>query len=655
MKKTKFFYGALALLAGAAMTACSSDEPITSDLPDVIQNDETRYLHVAICAPGSNGSRDFQDGSVAESAVSSLIFVFYDGAGVPTATMKSYNSTEIADGWTEDYNNDNVTRFWTSVIPVEMTQGQNKPAYVMCFVNPVDQTGLSTMTLNELAVQKRTTIINGEGNFAMSNSVYYGNNPISGQENVRMMATPILNAQLFKTQGEAQTAADASDPRIVNIYVERYAAKIGLTLAPTAIQPYAVKIAGTNANANLVFTPEYWRPNAIDQSTFVAKAFSTGESGKDWTPTDVATYTQMEEAFKNTGMALTLPTKWNDPANYRSYWSCSPAYFANRFPRCSDDITDNADWQTTFPYELKYYTYNEVSNQTGVEAAIAWNTTDGFTVTAGDQTTAASGYFYAREATSAIDAIRSADNNNRAVIASAVIVGNYRLANAEDAPTFYLYGTSEGKPVYYTDANIETALIANNGVLFTDQNGTTPATDADLFVVQHPAKSVRTYNGATDPVPGRLVTLQLAAVPEQAVYFYNGTGYVAVDATNIDHANWLLWKSVSTAQKFWNGHAFFSIPIRHLGFNINVTGEALFEGTNANTNSYNWANMRRGDFGVVRNHVYTLNVNKIEGLGTGLENLNQPIVPPMDPDNYYIAARLNILSWRVVPAQGVDL
>ena len=69
----------------------------------------------------------------------------------------------------------------------------------------------------------------------------------------------------------------------------------------------------------------------------------------------------------------------------------------------------------------------------------------------------------------------------------------------------------------------------------------------------------------------------------------------------------------------------------------------------------NSSGSRRGDFGVVRNHVYTLKVNKITGLGVGLNSPDQPIVPPMDPDNYYIAARLNILAWRVVPEQGVDL
>ena len=71
--------------------------------------------------------------------------------------------------------------------------------------------------------------------------------------------------------------------------------------------------------------------------------------------------------------------------------------------------------------------------------------------------------------------------------------------------------------------------------------------------------------------------------------------------------------------------------------------------------SINWPALRRGDLGVVRNHVYNIEITGVTGLGIGLENPDQPMVPPMDPDNYYIAARLNVLAWRVVPTQQVTL
>lgn len=53
--------------------------------------------------------------------------------------------------------------------------------------------------------------------------------------------------------------------------------------------------------------------------------------------------------------------------------------------------------------------------------------------------------------------------------------------------------------------------------------------------------------------------------------------------------------------------------------------------------------------GVVRNHIYAINVTKIAGLGTPVYDPDQTIYPEKpDPNDHYIAARINILSWRLV-------
>lgn len=56
-----------------------------------------------------------------------------------------------------------------------------------------------------------------------------------------------------------------------------------------------------------------------------------------------------------------------------------------------------------------------------------------------------------------------------------------------------------------------------------------------------------------------------------------------------------------------------------------------------------------GNKGVVRNHIYDVNVTAIAGLGTPVYDPTQVIYPEIpDPNSHYIAARINILSWRVV-------
>ena len=62
-----------------------------------------------------------------------------------------------------------------------------------------------------------------------------------------------------------------------------------------------------------------------------------------------------------------------------------------------------------------------------------------------------------------------------------------------------------------------------------------------------------------------------------------------------------------------------------------------------------------GYYGVVRNHSYRITINTISGFGTPVYDPKEIIVPVIPKDTEtYLAARINVLSWRVVPS-GVDL
>lgn len=667
MKKGLLLSGAIGLLA-LGLASCSSDEPAPFE-NEKVTADETRYLSVSLCSPTNYMSRaDFENGAEAESAINQMVFVFYDGSGAPTATMHTVQGTTATSGWTTNTTGNNVNKFWTSVIPVEMTQGQNKPVYVMCYINPVDMAGLNTMTLDEIDALERTAVKSKVGEneyFAMSNSVYYGNNPITGQSNVRVMATPITEGQLFSTREAAQAAlsedaTEAQKKLALDIYVERYAAKIGLTMDPDAIKTYAVKVAGATPDATLgegsiTFTPAYWRPNAVDLTTYVTKGFNTTVNGASID--QPATYSDMNTAFANTGMSGVNQNGqglegWNDATNHRSYWACSPSYYTNSYPSVSDDITDVCPTSQgeTYPFDVQYFSYKQLTeNYEG--APIAWDTDNGFVTT-----TAGAGYFYSRETTASITTLTGTGYNNKAVPAAVNIIGNYKLTGTTGAnQTFYFYGKSEGMDVYYTDDNIEQAMIANQHVIFTDDKGTTYATDVNKYIIEHPSKAVR----GDQKVAGRLVTLQINPENMTGLYYWNGTQFDAITTSNITEANKLLWASASTAQKFYQGLAFFAVPIRHLGWDKNVPDDKPLtipgSGDNGRGLSINWPNLRRGDLGVVRNHVYNIEVTEVTGLGIGLASDTQPMVPPMDPDNYYVAARLNVLAWRVVPTTTVTL
>lgn len=99
--------------------------------------------------------------------------------------------------------------------------------------------------------------------------------------------------------------------------------------------------------------------------------------------------------------------------------------------------------------------------------------------------------------------------------------------------------------------------------------------------------------------------------------------YVMVDA---DDVNAELAKNPAQIAK--DGYVYYYTPIKHLG----TTGKT-------------------GEYGVVRNHVYKVSITAINGFGTPIYDPDKDIIPtrPTDEETY-IAARINVLSWRVVPS-----
>ena len=98
-----------------------------------------------------------------------------------------------------------------------------------------------------------------------------------------------------------------------------------------------------------------------------------------------------------------------------------------------------------------------------------------------------------------------------------------------------------------------------------------------------------------------------------------------------DELNGLLAKSPVQVRK--DGMTYYFTPVRHLASN----------------------KTEMGYYGVVRNHSYRITIDTMTGFGTPVYNPGEVIVPviPTDTDTY-LAARVNVLSWRVVPS-SVDL
>lgn len=649
MKKSNLLFSAVMALAMGSLASCASDDLVTDiQGQEIVDHDQERYLNVSIVSPGAGtraGEGDFEIGKGNENTVNKMIFVFYDAAGKPTGQV--YRMDGVA--FEPETERPSVNSIHTSTIPVELSQGDNLPAYVICFINAIDDSDLAVKSLDEIEEVKRRSVRTTEGYFPMSNSVYYGTNTITNEANVRMVATPIKTEWLYKSEEEAK----ASDAKTIDIYVERYAARINLTLAPNAIAP--------NDDVNgyeLTFVPEAWRPNAIDQELYAVKRYGIVED-RAGTPNYRPGYNAIASNFGGGN------SWWNDPDNRRSYWGCSPSYFNAKYPKVSDDITDEVSdnvHTTDYPFDLHYFNYKQIidgnngNDEIKLQPSIKWNATTGFNET-----------FYARETTTSYLAWQNAeDYNPMATLASAVIVGRYQVTPTNGGTalpaetTFYLYGkTGEKWNLYLDEANGDTPSIKEvmvnhqSIVLKKEGDAYKPVTEADIFTVAHPIKEVRDVKGQS--IAGRLVALQLANVPN-GYYFYNTTNntYEEINVDNIDLVNSNLL-TAGYARKYDGGRCYFNIPIEHIGIHGTSTTGTYVEGAKNADGTYNFDKCPAGSFGIVRNHSYNINITGISGLATALSSDTQPIVPPMDEVSYYISARLNILNWRIVPTQDVEL
>ena len=157
---------------------------------------------------------------------------------------------------------------------------------------------------------------------------------------------------------------------------------------------------------------------------------------------------------------------------------------------------------------------------------------------------------------------------------------------------------------YLSEEAVKKAILAENKDY---KKHTTTATGTEITGL--------TVNDIHFVVTGYQVKAQL----KEGVTVYKGE----VEATNECNTN--MGKSLAEIRK--EGRAYYYTDVAHLG-----TAK-----------------------GIVRNHFYQIDVNSIKGFGTPVYDPDSKFVPVVPEDTQtYLAARINVLSWRIVK-QTVDL
>ena len=139
--------------------------------------------------------------------------------------------------------------------------------------------------------------------------------------------------------------------------------------------------------------------------------------------------------------------------------------------------------------------------------------------------------------------------------------------------------------------------------------------------------------GSPSGVEAYEVYFQLTTTAETSKSWAIKTGdtWTTKDAAQI---NTYLIEHVPAAIVYTAGQTYYYVDIKHLGTSGNGA-----------------------EYGIVRNHIYDIEIQSIKGYGTPVYGSTDNIIVPQTPieeEGVYVAAKINVLSWRVVK-QGVNI
>ena len=411
----------------------------------------------------------------------------------------------------------------------------------------------------------------------------------------------VMSNAVYATEGTPATAVYATPLTADNIFTDEANAKAN----PVTIyvERVAAKVTVTTTGGKDVFNLN--KPVTIGSSNTPVYAKILGwELYNDY---------QQSYLVKNidpaTWTVANLGFNWNDSPWYRSYWATS---YTGEFP-------DN---------EFQYEYGNGENKNYGLGFGIA---TDVATGTYAENT-----YTYCGENTN-----REGKDRTK-IILKAQLVGNEAGTSPVELARWY-------STEYLGEEDLRTAVANTLKYTLYYKVG-------DNFVGLEPGdlQCVSAYDvngtlaaGAPSGIEPYEVFFQLSTAGQAKTWYKNvgGVKDAIADITKQDEvvaeANKYLSENVEPATLYKSGQTYYYFDVQHLG-------------------NLQDAVAQDGEYGIVRNHIYAININSIGGYGSpiyvGTSSIVTPPEYPEEPgeETSFVSAEVRILSWRIV-SQGVDI
>ena len=292
--------------------------------------------------------------------------------------------------------------------------------------------------------------------------------------------------------------------------------------------------------------------------------------------------------------------EWNNADYYRSYWAEDVNY---------SGVTKVAENATPEPWEHTGKSFEGLKYLTWAEADCAGNKQPFNGVVS-----------YLNENTTNEPVIRPNDKTNATTL---LVVGHILVNDESTGKTLFTY-----KGGYYTEAKYKNILMGALSEFKKTVDNQSVALTADDFVWTEVKKEGQT----SQYYKCKKVDYQTVVLTPTLKEGVDLAG----DKTITDiHAVLAGFET----KLYDGGRCYYQIPIKHIYNNGDDASDVC------------------GEYGIVRNHSYQLTLNSITNIGGAIFDPENEVLDhiPGEEDDYYIAATLNVLAWRVVANQGVEL
>lgn len=201
------------------------------------------------------------------------------------------------------------------------------------------------------------------------------------------------------------------------------------------------------------------------------------------------------------------------------------------------------------------------------------------------------------------------------------------FANATHVLLFGKYSIKKEGESGFTPLNESFYMYAGTAYLGQDLLNLWANAVTDVYSDEaHTTKAdVNSYELVTD---GTLDGVTLAL--KSGTYYDSEGNPIDVNSKNVS------LKKIYTATGYKDAVGYFPILIEHFG---NGSDPDVYE---------------TSELGVVRNHIYNIEIQSIKSLAEGIYNEDVEIIPDSSIKTYYLASKLRILSWKTV-SQEVEL